>query len=130
MVWFHFSKIEYVMKIANRKLDILRIKLAGTGSILNKVQVRIFYLVKYGKFLTNLIHRIQGESMHWKTSYIIDKFTEDLHIYSSLVSMTTLNSAQNTEPSKMGQIINTRFNVHNYFLTYKDRELLVKYNTL
>lgn len=65
MVWFHFSKIEYVlMKIANRKLDNLRIKLAGTGSILNKVQVRIIYLVKYGKLLTNLIHRIQGESMH------------------------------------------------------------------
>lgn len=44
--------------------------------------------------------------------------------------MTTPNSVQNTEPSKMGQIINTRFNVHNYFLKYKDRELLVKYNTL
>lgn len=46
MVWFDFSKIEYVMKIANRKLDIFRIKLAGTGSILNKVRVRIFYLGK------------------------------------------------------------------------------------
>lgn len=64
MVWFDFSKIEFVMKIANRKLDNLRIKLTGTGSILNKVQVRLFYLDKYGKFLTNLIHRIQGESMH------------------------------------------------------------------
>lgn len=45
--------------------------------------------------------------------------------------MITLNSVQNTEPSKMGQIINTRLNiVHNYFLKYKDRELLVKYNML